>query len=62
MQSLSASLLCELRAELGEGAQLFPDGTVRLVDIPNGKVFRLEDNNPVLERKLHHEVSKSPLL
>jgi len=59
MQSLSASLLCELRAELGEGAQLFPDGTVRLVDIPNGKVFRLEDNNPVLERKLHHEVSKS---
>lgn len=59
MQSLSASLLSELRAELGEGAQLFPDGTFRFVDIPNGKVFRLEDSNATLEQKLQHEVSKS---
>jgi len=59
MKSLAASLFCELRAELGEGLQLFPDGTSRLVDIPNGKVFRLDNQTPIHERQLAHEVSKS---
>lgn len=59
MKSLTASLLCELPTELGEGAQLFPDGIFRFVDIPNGKVFRLDEQTPILEVKIKHEVSKS---
>lgn len=59
MRALTSSLLCDLRTELGEGAQLFPNGDFRFVDIPNGKVFRLLGKISAVEFNLSHEVSKS---
>ncbi len=59
MKTLKAQLFSSVGAELGEGAQLFPDSFFRFVDIPNGKIFRLAHGAVILEKKFEHEVSKS---
>lgn len=59
MKRFQAQLISSVGAELGEGAQLFPDSFFSFVDIPNGKVFRLSQGAVILERKFDHEVSKS---
>jgi len=58
MKMLEASVLIDLQAELGEGGQLFPDGSFRFVDIPNGKVFHQQGNQAIEELSFDHEVSK----
>lgn len=59
MKHVSASLICEAEAELGEGSQLFPDGSFRFVDLSRGKVFRLINDKASLEKSFNHEVSKA---
>jgi len=56
---LRARLLLDSAAELGEGVQLFPDGDLRWVDIPKGKIFRFDGKNNVLLNTFDHEVSKA---
>jgi len=55
---LRATLLSDCGAELGEGIQLFPDGGLRWVDLPEGKIFRLDGTTNRLLQSFDHEVSK----
>jgi len=55
---VSAELLEDTRATLGEGPNLFPDGTLWWVDIPEGRVFSRTDSGSQLISQYHDEVSK----
>lgn len=59
MKLLAAKPFAQVGCELGEGLQLFPSGEMRFVDIPQGRVYRLEESKALLELELSHEVSKS---
>lgn len=58
MLRLTAKLLVDARAELGEGLQLFADGTMTWVDIPNGKVNELDRGQSREVHRFDHPVSK----
>lgn len=53
-----AELVEPVGALLGEGPQLFPDGTVRWVDLLAGKVFIRKDGRSTVAAAYPHEVSK----
>ena len=55
---MSAELLEDTRATLGEGPSLFPDGTLWWVDIPEGRVFSRTDLGSQLISQYDDEVSK----
>jgi sugar lactone lactonase YvrE len=56
---VSAELLEDTRATLGEGPNLFPDGSLWWVDIPEGKVFSRTDFGSQLISQCDDEVSKA---
>jgi sugar lactone lactonase YvrE len=51
-------LLYEIRAELGEGMHLFPDGDMRWVDLPNGLAYRWDGRTNHLWHSQKEELSK----
>lgn len=55
---MRVDLLLNFRAELGEGINLFPDGSLRWVDLPNGRAYQWdgERNRTWFERPF--EISK----
>ena len=58
MPGLIAELMIDSRARLGEGLQLFPDGSLWWVDIPAGRVHRIRDGRSELVLKGSGEVAK----
>lgn len=58
MKVLEAELLINSKAELGEGPQLFPDGSFRWVDIPKGEAFEISNGECRLIAKFPFEISK----
>jgi len=56
---MRASLVLDADAELGEGLQLFPDGDLRWVDLPEGKIFRFDGITNQLLHNFDHEVSRA---
>jgi len=51
--------LCErIGADLGEGPQLFPDESIRWVDLLRGLVYRKQGGDSILEHSYPYEVSK----
>ena len=53
------AILCErVGADLGEGPQLFPDGSIRWVDLLRGLVYRKHGDDSVIEHSYAYEVSK----
>jgi len=58
MSGLIAELKIDARARLGEGLQLFPDGSMWWVDIPAGRIHRIRDGRSELVLKVRGEVSK----
>lgn len=58
MDVIKADNWLETRAELGEGLQLFPDGSLWWVDIPKGEVNQIIEGVSVNRHKFEHEVSK----
>ena len=55
---MSVELAEDVRATLGEGPSVFPDGSLWWVDIPEGKVFRRHNDVSQLVRTYSDEVSK----
>lgn len=55
---MKAQLYERVGADLGEGPQLFPDGTIRWVDLLRGIVYRKQDGDSRLEHSYPYEVSK----
>jgi len=55
---MKAELLIPTRAELGEGMNLFPDGAMRWVDLPNGIAYRWDGNENKVAFNFPHEISK----
>ena len=58
MSGLTAELMIDARARLGEGLQLFPEGSMWWVDIPAGRIHRIRDGKSELVLKVQGEVSK----
>ena len=58
MSGIVAELMIDARARLGEGLQLFPDGSMWWVDIPAGRIHRIRDGRSELVLKVRGEVSK----
>lgn len=58
MSGIVAELIIDARARLGEGLQLFPDGSMWWVDIPAGRIHRIRDGRSELVLKVRGEVSK----
>lgn len=54
----SAELILPIRAELGEGMTLFPDGKMRWVDLPNGKSYIWDGVNNSLWHSQDEELAK----
>jgi sugar lactone lactonase YvrE len=55
---MRAELYEKRGADLGEGPQLFPDGSMRWVDLFRGEVYRKSEGPSVLERSYPYEISK----
>jgi sugar lactone lactonase YvrE len=55
---MAVELAEAVAATLGEGPSLFPDGTLKWVDIPEGKVFSRHDGISQLVTTYAYEVSK----
>lgn len=55
---MSVELVEDVRATLGEGPSVFPDGSLWWVDIPEGKVFRRHNQVSQLVETYNDEVSK----
>jgi len=55
---MKAELVAAVGAELGEGAVLFPDGSVRWVDLLRGQTFRWVDGVNAPGPEFPHEVAK----
>ena len=55
---MKAQLYERVGADLGEGPQLFPDASIRWVDLLRGLVYRKQGDNSVLEHSYPYEVSK----
>ncbi len=55
---MRAELYESVGADLGEGPQLFPDGSMRWVDLVRGEVYRKSEGPSVLERSYPYEISK----
>lgn len=58
MLQLKAKIGIAAGAELGEGPVLFPDGSMRWVDLLEGEVYSLRGSENSLVAKFEHEVSK----
>ncbi len=58
MLRLKAKIGIAAGAELGEGPILFPDGSMRWVDLLEGEVYALRGTSNSLVAKFEHEVSK----
>ena len=54
----TAELVLPFRAELGEGINLFPDGYMRWVDLPHGRVYLWDGKVNHLVRDFGFEISK----
>ena len=55
---MKSRLLHQIRAELGEGMHLFPDGKMRWVDLPNGRAYRWDGKINHLWYSQREELSK----
>ncbi len=55
---MRAELYEKRGADLGEGPQLFPDGSLRWVDLLRGEVYRKSGGPSTLERSYPYEISK----
>jgi len=55
---MRAELYEHVGADLGEGPQLFPDGSMRWVDLIRGEVYRKGEGPSALERSYPYEISK----
>ena len=55
---MRAELYEKRGADLGEGPQLFPDGSMRWVDLLRGEVYRKGKGPSALERSYPYEISK----
>jgi sugar lactone lactonase YvrE len=58
MLEVKAQLWERVGADLGEGPQLFHDGSIRWVDLLGGLVYRKRGDDSVLEHSFPYEVSK----
>jgi len=58
MLEVKAQLWERVGADLGEGPQLFHDGSIRWVDLLRGLVYRKQGDDSVLEHSYPYEVSK----
>lgn len=55
---MKAELYAAVGADLGEGPQLFPDGTLRFVDLLRGNIYRVDHETTRLWGSLPYEVSR----
>lgn len=55
---MRAEIYEHVGADLGEGPQLFPDGSMRWVDLLRGEVYRKSEGPSSLERSWPYEISK----
>ena len=55
---MRAELYEKRGADLGEGPQLFPDGSLRWVDLLRGEIYRKSEGRSALERSYPYEISK----
>ncbi len=55
---MTAELVEDVRATLGEGPSLFPDGNLRWVDIPEGNVFTRTREGSLLTAHYDYDVAK----
>jgi sugar lactone lactonase YvrE len=55
---MRAELYEKRGADLGEGPQLFPDGSLRWVDLLRGEIYRKSAGPSALERSYPYEISK----
>ena len=55
---ITPQVVLPIRAELGEGMNLFPDGKMRWVDLPRGEAYIWDGESNHLWKKFDHELSK----